>query len=483
MRAAHREVWALRSRGFKNWLAHAYFTETNKSPNGEAIATALTTLEGFARFDAPEHKVSVRLAEYNGRIYLDLANEHWQAVEIDARGWRIIAPAERAIYFRRPRGMLPLPLPEPQTDARALVALRKLLNVGENFPLIVAWMIAALRPSGPYPVLAIHGEQGSAKSSTVRYLRATIDPNQAPMRVAPKDPRDLQIAAHNSWVMSFDNLSHISPWLSDCLCRLSTGGGFSSRELYTDAEETVLDATRPVVLNGIEELTTRADLLDRSIVIELEAIAESARRPERELDEEFDATRPAVLGALLNAVARGLGNLADIQLSALPRMADFATWVTAAEPALPWKPGVFLALYRENITSANTLTLEASVIFPMLAGVMPFEGTSTELLEQLKGQLPDEKKKARDFPGNARALSGALKRIAPNLRRMGIDIAWIRGTDKGRARKLIIVLADPDRKGNSASAASEEGPRECNDSDDADGSDANSARREEGLEL
>jgi hypothetical protein len=273
------------------------------------------------------------------------------------------------------------------------------------------------------------------------------------MRVAPKDVRDLQIAAHNSWIVSFDNLSHIPPWLSDCLCRLATGGGFSSRELYTDAEEIVLDAMRPVVLNGIEELTTRADLLDRTIVIELEAIPESARRPEHSLDGEFNAMRPAVLGALLNAVATGLRDFASVQLPSPPRMADFAIWVTAAEPALPWETGVFLGLYRENIASANTLALEASVIFPMLEDVMPFEDTATELLNKLKKQLPDGKK-PEGFPGNARALSGTLKRIAPNLRRVGINIAWTRETDKSRTRKLIIKRSNPKESKDSASAAS-----------------------------
>jgi hypothetical protein len=452
---SHREVWSLRSRGFKNWLAHQYFTLTQKSPNGEALATALTTLEGFARFDAPEHKVSVRLAEHNSKIYLDLANAHWQAVEINEGGWRIVEPSRCDVYFRRPRGMLPLPLPEPQTDTCALKKLEKFLNIGVNFPLAVGWQVAALRPKGPYPAIALHGEQGSAKSSTARYLRATIDPNRAPMRVAPKDVRDLQIAAYNSWVVSFDNLSHIQPWLSDCLCRLSTGGGFSSRELYTDTDETILDATRPIIINGIEELTTRADLLDRAIVLELEAIAESSRLPERELDRKFEAMRPAVLGALLNAVSCALRNLGDMRLPMLPRMADFATWVSAAEPALPWQPGEFLALYRDNIAAANTLTLEASTIFPMLAGTMPFEGTSTELLEKLKGQLPDAKKKPEDFPSNARALSGALKRIAPNLRRMGVNITWTRAFDKSRSRMLTIKQNDPKNRENFASDTSD----------------------------
>ena len=59
------------------------------------------------------------------------------------------------------------------------------------------------------------------------------------------------IAATNGWCLAFDNVSVIQAWLSDALCRLATGGGFATRGLYTDDEETIIDAQRPVVLNGV----------------------------------------------------------------------------------------------------------------------------------------------------------------------------------------------------------------------------------------
>ena len=111
--------------------------------------------------------------------------------------------------------------------------------------LLAAWLVAAFRPHGPYPILVLHGEQGSAKSTTARVLRALLDPNTAPLRGEPRDLRDVMIAASNGWIISFDNLSRIPHWLSDALCRLATGGGFSTRELYTDSEEVLFDAQRP----------------------------------------------------------------------------------------------------------------------------------------------------------------------------------------------------------------------------------------------
>ncbi len=103
-------------------------------------------------------------------------------------------------------------------------------------------------------------------------LRALVDPNAAAIRSEPRDTRDLIIAATNGWVVALDNLSHVSPSLSDDLCRLATGGGFATRELYTDGEETIFDAQRPIILNGIEEVATRGDLLSRTIVVRLRTL-------------------------------------------------------------------------------------------------------------------------------------------------------------------------------------------------------------------
>src|SRR5256886_5689169 len=123
--------------------------------------------------------------------------------------------------------MLALPVPLP---GGALDDLRPFLNVADDgdYRLLVTWLLAALRPRGPYPVLVLHGEQGSAKSTTARVLRMLIDPNGAPLRAEPHDDRDLMIAATNGWIVALDNLSHLPPWLSDALCRLATGGAFAT---------------------------------------------------------------------------------------------------------------------------------------------------------------------------------------------------------------------------------------------------------------
>jgi hypothetical protein len=168
------------------------------------------------------------------------------------------------VHFRRPAGMLPLPVPE---RGGSIEALRPFLNISNqnDFVLIVAWLLAPLRPTGPYPLLAISGEQGSAKTVLSKLLRALVDPNMAPVRALPREERELMIAANNGHLLAFDNVSGLSPWLSDALCRLASGGSFAVRRLYTDDEEVLFKAARPTLLNGIEDIIGKSDLADRAI--------------------------------------------------------------------------------------------------------------------------------------------------------------------------------------------------------------------------
>ena len=156
----------------------------------------------------------------------------------------------------------------------------------------IAWLVQAARDRGPYPILAIYGEQGSAKSSGARLLRSIIDPNWAPLRSPPKEIRDLAIAAANGWVVALDNLSHLPQWLSDALCVLSTGGGFATRTLYTDDEESIFSFRRPVIINGIAEVARRGDLIDRCIPVTLEAVPDERRLTEDEIDAAFAHVHP-----------------------------------------------------------------------------------------------------------------------------------------------------------------------------------------------
>jgi hypothetical protein len=433
----HYETWATGSKRLREWLSRQYYAETRSVPSSQALNEAISLCDAKARFDGEELQVFTRIADVNGKIYLDLADANWNVIEIDEAGWRVTS--KPSVRFQRPRGLQQMP---PPVSGGSIDDLRRLINVGSesDWKMLVAWLLATLRPYGPYPILVLHGEQGSAKSTTARMLRSLVDPNTADLRSEPRDVRDVMIAANNGWIVSLDNLSSLPVWISDALCRLSTGGGFSTRQLYTDSDETLIEVQRPCILNGIEELACRGDLLDRSLILYLPTISESARRAERDLWSEFEKLKPRILGALLTAVSGAMARYAEIKLHGLPRLADFALWATAAEHSLGWSDGAFLQAYTGNRTSANDLALEASPVTLAIRQVCAagWLGTATELLNELNAVADDGTRRQKNWPSSSRSLSNILRRLTPNLRNVGILVEFRRESSAERRRIISI---------------------------------------------
>lgn len=483
----HTELWQVRNKAFRHWLARRYYAKKQAAPGAQAVQDALGVLEGKALYEGIECPVYVRLARHDGAIYLDLANAEWQAVKITRGGWQVLD--DPPVRFRRPKGMLPLPVP---VDGGQIEELRPYVNAGDTeWVLLLAFLVAALRPEGPYPVLAIAGEQGSAKSTLARIVRSLVDPNATPLRAEPRSGQDLMIAARNSWLPTFDNLSHIPSWLSDALCRLSTGGGFATRELYSDSDEAIFDAQRPVVLTSIEDVATRGDLLDRAIILPLVPIAEGRRRSESAIWRTFEEARPRILGALLYAVAEASRNLPRVQLDRLPRMADFAQWATAAEPGLGLEQGAFMQAYLGNRTDANALSLEAEPVAAKVITLLDqhgdeWQGTASELLEELNSRASDTEKRADGWPKRPNVLSGRLKRIAPNLRQVGIGVIFGREETRERRRHITIRREGPEivqsvQQAQGSSEASSDEYAWGDNADDADDDLQGSSEGEIGL--
>ena len=434
----HRETWPIHSKRFRSWLRRRYYQATGDAPSAAALNAALNLLEARAQFEGPERMVHVRIAEHEGHIYLDLADTAWRAAEIGPDGWRVVA--EPPVRFRRPPGMLPLPMPQ---RGGSLEQLTSLLNLPDrdDLVLVTTWLLATLRHGGPYPLLVISGEQGSAKTVLSKMLRALVDPNAAPVRTLPREERDLFIAANNGHVLAFDNLSALPPWLSDTLCRLASGGSFAVRQLYTDQDEVLFDAARPVILNGIEDVVTRPDLADRALFLTLPSISEAQRRPEKELWREFELARPRLLGALLDAASHGLRALSAVRLDRLPRMADFALWAAACESAL-WPSGTFARAYADNRRAAIDNAIDADPVAACVREIMAerssWTGSAADLLRAGADRSRDGISRASTgWPKNPRALAGRLRRAQTFLRALGIEIAFSR---EGRAGSRVIRM-------------------------------------------
>jgi hypothetical protein len=450
----HRETMLIDGKNFRRWLARQFYDEQKSAPNSEAVRYALEVIKAKASFDAAEREAFVRAAAYGDKFYLDLCDPEWRAVEIDADGWRLVdAPPVR---FRRLSGMLPLPAP---VKGGSVESLRGFLNLSSDadFALVVAWLLAALRPCGPYPVMVLAGEQGSAKSTLSSILKALVDPNAAPLRALPREDRDLFIAANNGHVLNFDNVSNLPNWISDTLCRLATGGGFATRQLYTDGEEQLFAAQRPIILNGIEDVVTRPDLADRTVFLHLAQIPEDKRKIERELKSAFEAERPKLLGAHLDSVVHGIRHLAETHLDELPRMADFAIWATACETT----KGSFMMAYNENISKAVMSVIDADLVSntvkTLMANRLEWTGTATELLTQLEQIAGDRIARSRAWPNSPQALSGKLRRGATFLRKAGIHLEYDRKSGGNRERTITISRVAPEapKEGKSSSLSSQ----------------------------
>ena len=439
----HRETWPIRAKGFRSWLARRFFEATQGAPSSEALLSALNVIEAKAQFDGLERMVHLRVGGQDEKLYLDLCDETWRAVEIDSEGWRVLDNSP--IRFRRAAGMQPLAMP---IKGGSVKTLRSFLNVQSDadFVLVVAWALAVLRNRSPYPVIVLAGEQGSAKSTFSAILRSLLDPNSAPLRALPREDRDLFIAANNCHVLAFDNVSGLPAWISDTLCRLATGGGFAVRQLYSDQDEVLFEAARPVILNGIEEIVSRPDLADRSLFLTLEPIPEEKRRPEAELWAAFETERPRLLGVLLDAMVEGIKRLPATHLEKLPRMADFALWASACETAL-WPAGTFWSAYCTNRSEAAQSVLEADSIALLVRELVDqrtvWTGTCADLLEELSSLLSDVTARPKGWPDSPRKLSGRLRRAAGPLRTMGIEIDFNR--DGSRTRSRIVTITSTNK--------------------------------------
>jgi hypothetical protein len=428
----HLEHHRINSPAFKQRLAFEFYNENGKAPSTQAVQDAVQAISGKAIYEGPEGNVNIRVATFEGSIFVDLCNATWQIIEIGKNGWKIVEAANAPVKFRRTKAMTSLPTPSIAGDLQKLAAF---LNVtARNLILILGWLINCFRPDYPFPILLLSGEQGTAKSTTSRVLRDLIDPCITSFRSGPRNEQDLIISASNSWIVGLDNLSYIQDWLSDALCRLSTGGGFATRKLYTDDEETILNAKRPIIINGIGDLASRSDLLDRALIVRLEPIPKEKRKTESSFWSDFEREKPAILSALLSAVSCGLRNLDTITIDGLPRMADFAHWVTACERGLGLNENAFLNIYDENQRDVHAVVLEDSILAEVIQEFCEKNAINDEcdvsdvllkdFLVQLKEAAGDKRSNDKRFPKSSRGLRSGLERINPNLREIGIHVTF-----------------------------------------------------------
>jgi hypothetical protein len=476
---AHRETHRIRSRGFSRWLRLRFYAERGGSPSSEGMSSALKTIEAKAHYDGASHEVFLRSANLGDRVFVDLCDDRWRAIEIDSDGWRMVDDVP--VHFRREPGMQALPAPSVIDPKKGIARLKEVLCLRDERDLIVivAWELAALACRPPFTVLVFLGEPGSTKTSAAFVARSLIDPNAAPLRAKPKDLHEVFVAAVHSRVVAYNNLSHVPDWLSDAICVVSEGSGESQRELFTNADESLIVACAPFLITSIENVIRRGDLAQRTLYVHLANVSDTQRVTEEEFKLGFRRAHADMLGALCSAVAHGLRTEKTLKIGALPRMATFYKWATACEGAL-WPKGTFAAAFEANTLGATEDVIESDkAAFQLRLFVIErreWSGTATQLLvelaayvrrpvreaeavhakateagkdadraevEKASADLREAREKARDtlgegWPKAANALSGKLKRASPALRKAGIVIDWPTRHDGPKTIKITL---------------------------------------------
>ena len=441
---SHREHYRIstKSSKIKAWLGMLGRDLIGSTPSISAIRDAVNVLYGIALYDGNEHRLYVRKAEIDGKIYVDLGDPSWKAIEITESGWKIIDNCP--VHFRRSRNTLPLPIP---TRGGEIDSLRGLINAGsdENWILTLAWLSQAFWCRGPYAHLYLRGTQGTAKSYMMQTLKSISDPSAAIKRRLPKTERDAAIAIGSEASPCFDNLSGMSDDIADLWCVASTGGVSSQRALFTDDEEAIIYVKCPIIANGIEDLGQRGDLLDRTIVLDLDPIPENERRTEKEMQTAIDENRSKLFGCLLDMTVIGLNAIDSTELKNPPRMADFAEWACAC---LGDAANRFMEIYTNarndtSIDLAEMNRLPATILsFIHLRDGKRWEGSASLLLAELNhlaGIIPGHE--PGDWPNSPGKMGSELRRFSQALESKGIKTAYKRLHEGKRVISLVYTVS------------------------------------------
>lgn len=373
-----------------------------------------------------------------GAIYIDLGDESASVIKVSAQGVHL-CPTDESPLFVRPQGASALP--NPIAVSPNLDLLKKYVNLPGNdgWVLMLVYVLYALRAMLTYPILMISGAAGSSKTTLCRIFNMLIDPSTPEIYGMPRSEHDLVIAASNSYLLILDNLHKVPQNMSDCFCRLATGGGFRVRQLYSDNAEMLFDVVRPQIFNGIQGYADQSDLLDRSIHLDLPAIKQDNRQTEQEFWSAFQKDYASIFAGLLDALSKALKILPRLKGESPVRMADFYFFGCAVEVALGWEEGTFHdALLANQSKMMEETTADdplAQAIFAMVAQCIPpgakMKRTSTLWLDVLANHVDDKiQKNAKLWPQSPHALGKRLRPLIPALYAQGIGLEFLHSGER-----------------------------------------------------
>lgn len=439
------ECWELNGR-FARWVRMMAAVTHDFHVSENTAKEFVSLIASKAEYEGNIEPVFTRFGHKDGKLYLDLVTKSREVVEISSEGWKVIKDCP--INFLRFGAMNPLPYP---VAGGSLDELRPFLNAREDHDwiLMTSWLVSSFMPTGigAKPLLMMKGIKGSWKTTTATILKKVLDPTSSKGRMLPSGVRELAIACMRSGIPSFDNLSGMTAELSDALCQIASGIDQSWRKHYEDGDEYIISAHRAVILNGIDDIATRPDLLDRGINLSLEVIADS-RLTEEEVYQGFDQAHPRILGALLDVISAGLKHAGPVKLQRDVRMIDFAKWAIACEYGMPWERGRFIRIYTQQRNQDSLDSVESDLFACAIRSLAQgytdgksWEGPASELFTLLEQYKPlDHEERRKHWPTSPRTVRNWVRRVQPILAAVDVQVNPDARFGDDRARGISIGL-------------------------------------------
>lgn len=419
----HKETLSVESQEFSLWLQQIFYQATDKTIRAENLKQTISVLSAEVMFGERNYTTLYnRVGKYQNDFWYDLTNSDWEAVRISKTGWSVTDETPKLFCrYRHQTEQV-----KPQTDGE-ITEIFKYINMTKFKTLFLCWLVSCFVPDIPHPMPIFYGEKGAAKSTTCTLLKRLIDPSALDTLQLSKDERTLIINLQQHYFLPFDNVSTISNDVSDILCRAITGGAVQQRKLFTNGEDYIFTFKRCLSVNGINNVANRADLLDRSIMFELERVSEESRKELGKVYESFEQARPKLLGALFNILSKAMEIYPNVVLGKLPRMADFCRWGYAIAEAMGGYGEEFLKEYAENQGIQNTEAINADSVAYLIVELMRFlpewRGRISELLKKLQelAQTNGINTNSKTLPNAPNALSRRIKAVKSNLEAVGIE--------------------------------------------------------------
>jgi Bifunctional DNA primase/polymerase, N-terminal len=439
----HTETMPVGSGRFELYVSKVFYDEMDGQVlKAESLNEVVRILTARITFEDVTAKLHLRSAWGVGEsnqpdystLYYDLGTPNWSCIKVTTQGWEPLPRHPESVLFTRFK-QLPQVTPIRDYPADVMDNYLDLMHVKSHAArlLVKVLLIASFIPDIGHPITVPNGEQGGVKSTYCKYHKRLVDPCAVELLTMPKDRNEFVQHMHHNYVVVYDNVRIVPNWFSDEICKAVTGAGNSKRKLYTDDEDVAYNYKRCILVNGINNVLTEPDALDRTVMLDFTRISDEQRREEAEVDAEFEGMKTGLLGYIFDILAKALDIKPSVKLKRKPRMADFAVWGEAIARAMGCKELAFLEAYYSVLERQNVDAVEATLVGPALVHFVEtwtpeteeWQGSPDTLLNELRRVAEAFRIDVRDgmWPKKANSLTRRLKPLLPDLRQgYNIDI-------------------------------------------------------------